>query len=204
MASAASTPSAIDGIRFAPDFVANIPTYERAIRRHRVTSWARQRSLDDDLVQLTLVGLARMDARFDPTRASSPHHFRLAVLGSRVSDSARLLRRMHSEVTLVVNDELDADSNEQDSDGALGSPDQEPDSDPVLESIARQEAWQLVAKSITALPPRQRQVIDLALQDQSDKEIAAHVGVTIQSVNKTRLAAIENLKRTVGAQFRIN
>ena len=202
MASAASTPSATDGIRFTPDFVANIPTYERAIRRHRVMSWARQRSLEDDLVQLALVGLARMDARFDPARASSPHHFRLAVLGSRVSDSARFLRRMHSEVTGVIDDELDSDTD--DSNSNIAPEGDQPAGDPVLESVARGQAWRRVASAIAVLPGRQREVIELALQDYSDKEIGAHVGVTVQSVNKTRLAAIENLKRAVGAELRSN
>ena len=197
MASVASTPSAVDEIRFAPDFVSNVSTYERAIRRHRVMSWARQRSLGEDLVQQALLDLSRVDARYDSTRASSPHHFRVAVLHSRVSDSARVLRRMHGEVAAAAGDtELDFDP----TGGGTDNPDfetEQPGSDPVMAEAERAQVWRAVTAAIAELPGRQREVIELALDDCSDKDIAAHLGITAQAVNKSRLAAIANLRRAL-------
>lgn len=200
MASTASTPTAAGEIRFSADFVANIPSYERAIRRHRVMSWARQRSLDDDLVQLTLVDLARVDAYFDPQRASSPHHFRLAVLGSRVSDSYRLLMRLHREVTGVIIDELDSDIENAIEDARVSDLERDTD-DPVVDAAIRAQAARMIVAAIAHLASRQREVIELALEDRSDKEIASRFGVSVQSANKTRLAAIANLKRVLVAEF---
>jgi hypothetical protein len=88
MTSDASTRS--DGeIRFTPDFVANIPRYRQAIRAHRAMSWARRCSLDDDLVQLTLIDLARVNrastprAPRHPTTSASPCSVRASATAQR-------------------------------------------------------------------------------------------------------------------------
>jgi hypothetical protein len=58
-----------------------------------LAQWARERGLEDDLVQLALLHLARVDSRFDPARATSPHRCRMAILAARVSDCFDLLMR---------------------------------------------------------------------------------------------------------------
>jgi RNA polymerase sigma factor (sigma-70 family) len=200
MASAPSTQTVSGGVRFSADFIANIPRYQQAIRSHRVMPWARQRALEDDLEQLALIDLARVEARFDPARATSPHHFRLAVLGSRVSDCASLLMRMHREVTGEIEDTLDAGDQVDDDDVSFADSEYITD-DPVLDRAIRAQVARAVYEAIPTLPFRQRQVIELALEDCSDREIAEQLGVSVQAVNKSRLAAIANLKQVVLAKF---
>lgn len=197
MASVASTPSATSGVRFSPDFISHIPRYEQAIRRQPVMRWARERGLDEDLAQLSLMDLARVDARYNPERATSPHHFRLAVLGSRVSDCASVLMRMYREVTGEIDADLAADEEPPENDDTRFDDGQHVTDDPVLDRALRAQLAAAVHAAITTLPARQRQVIELALEDLSDKEIAEKLGVSVQAINKTRLAAITNLKRVV-------
>ena len=190
MASVRSTSSAAAGVRFSATFVANIPQYQRAIYRQPVMRWARERSLDDDLVQLALLDLARVEARFDPARATSPHHFLLAVLGSRVSDCADRLMRMHRDTVDNVADDYRDEECDDNVDGARAhSHAGHAEDDPVVERAVRAQFAAVAYAGIATLPARQREVIALALEDETDKEIAVRLGVSVQSVNKTRLAA---------------
>jgi RNA polymerase sigma factor (sigma-70 family) len=204
MASVHSTHPASGDVRFSADFIANIPRYQLAIRRQPVMGWASERNLDGDLAQLALLDLARVDSRFDATRATSPHHFRLAVLGSRVSDCARKLMRMHHEVA-DVHIPLDADDEEGDEGfGARFQRSEEAGENPVLDGAIRGQVASAVHAAVKTLSARQREVIELLLEDLTDKEIAAHLCITVQAVNKTKLAAIAKLKQVVLAQFRSN
>lgn len=204
MASARSTHPASGDVRFSADFIANIPRYQVAIRRQPVMGWARERNLDGDLAQLALLDLARLDGQFDSNRATSPHHFRLAVLASRVSDRARMLMRMHREVAEDVHLSLDADDEGDEGFGARFQRSEQADDNPVLEEAIRGQVASAVYSSVKTLPARQREVIELLLEDMTDKEIAAHLCITVQAVNKTKLAAIAKLKQVVLAQFASN
>lgn len=201
MASVASTPSVTGVIRFSADYISNIPRYKQAIRRQPVMRWASARGLDEDLTQLALIDLARVDARFDPERATSPHHFRLAVLGSRVADCASALMRMYREVTGELDTDRDADVDSGEDDREVNDSGVRELGDPVLERAMRAQVARAVYAAVKALPYRQRQVIEFALEDLSDREIAAKFGISTQAVNKTRLSAIGNLKQVVLSQF---
>jgi RNA polymerase sigma factor (sigma-70 family) len=201
MASVASTQAAQGGVRFSADFISHIPRYQQAIRRQPVMGWARERGLDEDLAQLALIDLARVDARYDASRATSPHHFRLAVLSSRVSDCANVLKNMYREVTGEIDPDLDPDDEVGEDDDVQRGSDERAEGDPVLERAMRAQIALATYLAIKALPARQREVIELQLEDMTDKEIAEQFGVTVQAVNKTKLAAIANLRQVVGAQF---
>jgi RNA polymerase sigma factor (sigma-70 family) len=203
MASVVSTHPATNSVGFSPDFIANIPKYQQAIRRHRMMHWARERRLEDDLEQLALLDLARVDVRFDPNRASSPHHYRMAVLASRVSDCADVLVRMHSDITgydegLLQDDDLDDDDGVDARDGRLFA------DDPVLDAAIRGEMAAAMYEAVANLPSRQRQIAQLVLADFTDKEIAIELGISVQAVNKGRLAGVANLERVIRAQFAVN
>ena len=72
--------------------------------------------------------------------------------------------------------------------------------DPVVDRAMRAQVAQAVYMAIKTLPCRQREVIELSLEDMTDKEMAEHLGVTVQSVNKTRLAAIAKLRQVVSSK----
>lgn len=205
MASARSTHSAPGDVRFTADFIANIPRYQHAIRRQPAMGWARERTLDADLAQLVLLDLAQLEDQFDSTRATSPHHFRLAVLASRVSDRARMLMRMHREVAEDLNPSLDADDEQGDEGfGARFQRSEEAGENTVLDGVIRGQVASAVYAVVKTLPARQREVIELLLEDMTDKEMAEQFGVTVQAINKTKLAAIAKLKQVVVAQFASN
>jgi RNA polymerase sigma factor (sigma-70 family) len=203
MASVVSARPKTGTVRFSPDFIANIPTYQKAIRRHRVMRWAREHRLDQDLEQLVLIDLARIDIRFDPNRAASPHHFRMAVLGSRVSDCADTLMRMHSDIDVVDEASL---ADEQPDDVATVDLDERAYvfENPVLDFAIRKEMATAIHETIKTLPARQHEILKLVLADLTDREIAVQLGVSTQAVNKTRLSGISNLKRGVLARCGVN
>lgn len=197
MASGVSALYAEDSVRFASDFAAHIQTYRKVIRGQGVMRWARDRHLDDDLEQSALIDLARVDARFDPSRGISAHHFRLAVIPSRVSDCAQALMRMHPDTPILDEDKdrcVEEDEFAVGDDAAEGNGTCE-NHDSVLDAAIRAETASAIAGAIAKLPPRQREVIGYALADYTDREIAAELGVSVQAANKTRRKAIESLKR---------
>lgn len=201
MASDASAPPAAGTVQFTPDFVAHLPTYQKAIRSHRVASWARDRGLLDDLVQIALIDLARVESRFDPERASSHHHYRMAVLGSRVSDCFDLLKRMHGDAfghrgedaeDLADDDRIEISTDEM----TIG--------DAVLADATLAELVRELAEHLDALPTVQRRVLELALVDHSDREIAEHLGVSIQAVHKARKKGLAKLQASLQSSHYIN
>jgi len=203
MASHVSTQPAPGTIRFSADFAANVPRYQTLIRRQPLMRWAKAFRLEEDLEQLTLLELARVEPRFDPTRAASNAHFFSAVVASRVSDSFRLLKRQHRDVVddkhVSLNDDYGSDG---DGDGEeLGARIfvDETGPDVVVADAMRRQAVTALRAAIEHLSTRQREVIELVLGDLTDAEIAAQLGVSVQAVNKTKLAAIANLKQLVPA-----
>lgn len=180
-------------VHFSPDFVAHLAIYQNAIRGHRVAGWARDRGLLDDLVQLALIDLARVESRFDPERATTHHHYRMAVLGSRVYDCFDLLKRMHGDVMCFDNDREQLDPTDCGSHGDRGNFD-EVGHDAVFAEACCAQLVRALIPIVEALPPVQRKVIELALADHSEREIADALGVSIQAVNVARrkgLAKIE-------------
>jgi RNA polymerase sigma factor (sigma-70 family) len=193
MASDASTRSAPDAVRFPQDFVDNIPIYQNAIRGHRTARWARDRGLEDDLVQLSLLDLARVDSRFDPTRGTSPHHYRMAVLGSRVSDCFDHLQRTHGDVVEYDDDRDDAEGS-PDGDQMDHEAHETAGHDLVFADASCAEFVRALVAIVEALPSVQRKVIELALADHSDREIANALGVSIQAVNVARRKGLAKIQ----------
>ena len=76
--------------------------------------------------------------------------------------------------------------------------------DPVLAHAIRGQLATAICTAIAALPARQRRVLELALADHTDREIANKLGVSVQAVNKARLAGIVNVRRVVLARYSYN
>jgi RNA polymerase sigma factor (sigma-70 family) len=204
MASDASTPSAAGAVYFSPDFLAHLPSYKKAIRGQRIAKWARQRGLEEDLVQLALLDLARIESRFDPARAASPHHYRMAVLPSRVSDCVDVLMRLHSDFVSLdeergesdyVDDEVDHAETEE---GAVHL------GDPVFFIAMRRQCAQALCAAVAALPAVQRRVLELALADYTDREIADELGVSVQAVCTARGKGIARVHAALHAGHFLN
>ncbi len=181
---------AVGTIQFTPDFVAHLHTYQKAIRGHRVAGWARERGLLDDLVQIALIDLARVECRFDPERATSRHHYRMAVLGSRVYDGFDLLKRMHGDVLGHCGD----DPCDIEDERIELRADEVTIGDAVFADATLAELVRELAALLDALPTVQRRVLELALVDHSDREIAEHLGVSIQAVHTARKKGLAKLQ----------
>lgn len=193
MASNVSTRTARGAVCFSQDFVANIRTYQKAIRGHHTARWARDRGLEDDLVQLALLDLARVDSRFDPARATSPHHYRMAVLGSRVSDCFDHLQRTHGDVIEYDDDRNDAEGS-PDGDQMVHDAHETAGHDAVFADASCAQFVRALVAIAEALPSVQRKVIELALADHSDREIADALGVSIQAVNVARRKGLAKIQ----------
>lgn len=197
VASDASTPSAARGVHFSPDFLANLPSYQKAIRRQRIAKWARERGLEEDLVQLALLNLARVEARYDPMRASSAHHYRLAVLPSRVSDCVDTLMRMHSDFVSLDHDRAECNVDGEDAEIHEAEEDALQIGDPVFTLAARRELAQALRDAVAVLPAAQRRVIDFTLADYTDREIAEELGVSVQAVCTARVKGTAKVRAAI-------
>lgn len=187
MASDASTRSASGAVHFSQDFLAHLPNYQKAIRGQCIAQWARQRGLEDDLVQLALLDLARVESRYDPARATSAHHYRLAVLPSRVSDCVDKLMRMHSDFISLDEERAEPDLEGEDAEMYEAEEDALNVGDPVFTLAVHREFAMALRDAIAALPAVQRRVIELTLADYTDREIADELGVSVQAVCTARM-----------------
>lgn len=201
MASSVSTQPA-SGADFPADFLSNIGIYQQRIRRHRLTAVARQFHLHDDLEQIALLELARVARRTGGLPASDHPHFHV-VLSSRVSNSLRLLKRQHREIANGAFVSIDDHGDGGDEPVEQTLPDQV-DPDTALDSAMRNQAAAALRSALLRLTARQREVIELVLEDLTDAEIASRLGVTVQAVNKTRLLAIGKLKQLVPTEHAIH
>jgi len=201
MASVASTHPNAGTVQFSPDFVANIHTYQKAIRGHRLATWARERGLLDDLVQLALIGLARVESRFDPNRATSLHHYRMAVLGSRVSDCFAHLKRMHGD---VLGHRVDGSDGAEDVERDEVDPDEVAIDDAVFGDVTCTQFVHELAALVASLPAVQRKVLELALVEHTDREIAERLGVSTQAVNAARRKGIAKIQSALQPTHRLN
>jgi RNA polymerase sigma factor (sigma-70 family) len=204
MASDASTPSAAGAVRFSQDFLANLPTYQKAIRRQRVANWARQRGLEEDLVQLALLDLARVETRYDPTRAASAHHYRLAVLPSRVSDCVDTLMRMHGDFVSLDEERAESDVEGEDTEGQEVEEDAVHFGDPVFTRAERREFALALRDAVAALPAAQRRVIEFTLADYTDREIADELGVSVQAVCAARMKGTAKVRAAIQQGYVLN
>jgi RNA polymerase sigma factor (sigma-70 family) len=194
MASDESTLPAAVAVQFSPDFVANLPSYQKAIRRQRIAKWARERGLEEDLVQLALLDLARVEARFDPTRAASAHHYRMAVLPSRVSDCADALMRLHTDFVSLDEERTESDFSDEETERHAAEEDAFRLGDPVITLAMRRQFARALRHAIEALPTVQRRVIELALADYTDREVADELCVSVQAVCTARVKGIAKIQ----------
>jgi RNA polymerase sigma factor (sigma-70 family) len=206
MASVNSTYPEPAPARFPAEFVANIPQFKDMVRRRGAMRWAKQYGLEDDLEQLALLEIARIVPKFDPGMATSLDHFVGACLNRCLTDCIRMLKRGHREIVDGMHYSIDAPRREDavtsvlDEVASLGE-----SMNPVFEEVVRTQVNVQLRSACALLPPRQREVIELVLSDYTDKEISEEIGVTVQSVNKSRLGAIVNLRRLLpGAPEQLN
>ncbi|WP_164964334.1 sigma-70 family RNA polymerase sigma factor [Rubrivivax sp. JA1026] len=204
MASDASTPSATSAVRFSPDFLDHLPSYQKAIRGQRIANWARQRGLEEDLVQLALLDLARVESRFDPARAASAHHYRMAVLPSRVSDCVDALMRLHSDFVTLDEERADSDFADDETDRAESEEEAFQLGDPVFAIAMRRQCAEALCVAIAALPSVQRRVLELALADYTDREIAEELGVSVQAVCTARGKGTAKVQAALDASHSLN
>lgn len=196
MASVDSTfPTALP-LSFPPEFVERISLFEDMVNRRSAMRWAEEHGLADDLRQMALLEIARIVPKFHPSLASSLDHFVGACLNNCLADCIRFLKRTHRESADRRSVQIDAESSDEDSPPtlselkALDGP-----FNPVFDHLVRARASKELRDACAQLPPRQREVVNLVLRDCTDREVSEEIGVTVQSVNKTRLAAIENLRK---------
>lgn len=204
MASDASTHPVPDAIQFSSDFLAHLPSYQKAIRGQRIAKWARQRGLEEDLVQLALLDLARIESRFDPARAPSVHHYRMAVLPSRVSDCVDALARLHSDFVSLDEERPESDFPEEDCERAEIEADALLLGDPVLALAIHRQFARALRAAIDDLPAVQQRVIEFALADYTDREIADELGVSVQAVCTARVKGIAKVRVALGARHYLN
>lgn len=182
--------------RFPAEFVANIPQFKDMVRRRSAMRWAKQYGLEDDLEQLALLEIARIVPKFDPALANSLDHFVGACLNRCLTDCIRALKRGHRETVSSSHFSIDTPHHE---DGATSVLDEmaafSGATNPVFDDAVRAQVNVQLHKACEMLPPRQREVVELLLRDYTDKEISGEIGVTVQSVSKSRLSAVVNLRK---------
>lgn len=204
MASDASTHFAAGAVHFSPDFLANLPSYQKAIRGQRIAQWARQRGLEEDLVQIALLDLARVEGRYDPTRATSAHHYRLAVLPSRVSDCVDTLMRLHRDFVSLDEERAESDVEGEDAERHEAEEDACHLGDPVFNLAMRREFALALRDAVAALPAVQRRVIELTLADYTDREIADELGVSVQAVCTARMKGTAKVRAAIHQGHALN
>jgi RNA polymerase sigma-70 factor (ECF subfamily) len=134
----------------------------------------------DDAVQETLVAVHHARHTFDGRRPFAPWFY--AIARNRFVDVLRReQRRGRHEVTGAVWPEL---ASAQD------------DSSPRVDMAA-------VRQALASLPPRQREVVEaIKLRDESVRDIAARLDITMTSVKVTAHRGYRTLRRLLGADLR--
>ena len=134
----------------------------------------------DDVVQETLIGVHRARHTFDGRRPFGPWFY--AIARNRLVDVLRREQRVRQhEVPGEVWPE------------AGGAPD---------DGTSRVD-MDAVRKALASLPPRQREVVEaLKLRDESVREIAARLGMTLTAVKVTAHRGYRTLRYLLGANPR--
>jgi RNA polymerase sigma-70 factor (ECF subfamily) len=134
----------------------------------------------DDVVQETLIAVHRARHTFDGRRPFAPWFY--AIARNRFVDVLRREQRVRQRE--IVRDEW-PESGSATTDGASGV-----DMDAVQRALA-------------SLPPRQREVVEsIKLRDESVREIAARLGMTMTSVKVTAHRGYRTLRRVLGVDLR--
>lgn len=187
-------------VQFSTDFAASVPAYLARIRRHPFARWGRLYGLQADLEQLTLIELARIATRTGTLPAANDPHFSV-VLTQRLSNCIRALKRNHRDIVddshLSIDKKVDGDpAGENLLIDEIGTD--------TVEAVERHQAIAALRRAIEALTARQREVIDLILAEMTEAEIAIELGVSVQAVNKTKLAAYARLRLLVPAEHAVH
>jgi len=134
----------------------------------------------DDVVQETLVAVHRARHTFDPSRPFAPWFY--AIAGNRFVD---VFRREHR----VRQREVGGDA--------------WPDWRTTLSADASPVDVDLVRKALAALPPRQREIVEaIKLREESVRDIAARLGLTVSAVKVTAHRGYRALRRALGVDLR--
>jgi len=133
----------------------------------------RDRGEAEDVVQETFLELWRRAADYDPTRASPPT-WAVVIGRSRALDRLRARSSAARVATAQAAEPVDAD--------------------PVPQPVEVREEQEWVRKGMAALPPEQREVIELAyFEGLVQSEIAARTGQPLETVKTRVRLAMEKL-----------
>lgn len=169
-----------------------IGAFRRVLRAHPTMAWARARSLHDDLEQIALLEVAKVLRQFDPSVGTSVEQFVGVAMRQRMFSCRRALLGAYG-----VSPESDEVTDAHDE---FGQADNIPDANPsanVEEVCAQRQRTQSLGNAVAALPTRQRAIVQLMLEDHTEREIAEQLGVSIQAVNKSKLSAIKTLQQVL-------
>lgn len=134
----------------------------------------------DDAVQETLVAVHRARHTYDPGRPFAPWFY--AIAGNRFVD---VLRREHRVRLREVGGEA------------------WPERPPTGAHHASPVDLEAVQKALAALPPRQREVVEaIKLRDESVREIAGRLGLTLSAVKVTAHRGYKALRCALGVDLR--
>jgi RNA polymerase sigma-70 factor (ECF subfamily) len=132
----------------------------------------------EDVVQEVLLSIHAVRATYDPGRPFMP--WVAAIVRHRIADAVRRSVRRGAHETVV--DDLDVTfqvSSAKNQEGSFGDP-------------------EALAQAIRALPPGQRQAVELLkLREMSLKEASAVTGLTIGALKIATHRAVASLRRTL-------
>ncbi len=164
-----------DGAAYRDLLAAIVPRIRQLVRRQRGFAGAAE---VEDLVQNVLLSIHAVRATYDPSRPFTP--WLLAIVRNRLVDGARRYGRIARREVHV--DELDV---------TFAEPETNDDIADVRDTAALREA-------VRALPPGQRQAIELLkLEERSLKEAAEISGTSVGALKVATHRAMATLKRTL-------
>jgi RNA polymerase sigma factor (sigma-70 family) len=181
-----------------------IRALRRVVRAHPLMCWARARSLGDDLEQLALMEVPNILRGYQPGHGTTPEQYVGSALRVRLFSCKRTLVRIYGATTTTQYVEFRDATSEADLEEDVGfASDSDSDGDGGVDAAftgyAVAERTRLLTACIPRLPNRQRQIIDLALQDNTEREIAQQLGISVQSVNKGKQSALKALRVMLAA-----
>lgn len=210
---------------YFPDFEASLPTFKRLTRSRKLApmmAWARSRGIDEDLEQLGLIELAKLLGKFDPSVGTTVEQYIGSTLPARMVTCLRSLNRDYcdpvdqmasshetgsSEFRDALADDGDPLSTLQDDEisiagDAMGVTDAtafafEIVGDTAANALEWKRIMATLLREIEQLPNRQAEVVRLGLAGYTDGEIAQHLGISKQAVNKSKQKAIEGLSQVM-------
>lgn len=174
-----------------------IKAFRRVVRAHPVMVWANARSLGDDLEQLALLEIANILRSYNPNLGTTPEQYVGIALRTRLFSCQRALTSAYGDPSVGQGDESgDVADHEQKEDmerEATGHV------DCTFNTYADKQLARHLKLGIAQLPHRKRQVIEMTLEDSTEREIAQELAVSVQSVNKSKQGAIKVLTKWFAA-----